>query len=278
MSLGRRSLRRVQAVRVGGQPVHHRVPVLRQPAAPPRAEAAARRQAPSRAPARRRGVSALLRRGAAAGARATPRRARAYARGRWASDPPLRDDRARGGRAARRGSPSTPNRSCYEQLAIIGPLHGDWWRLLQLRVRLRERRSTRSSRSLAIAIVRLAARAPPRARRRARAVLRRRRRSARWWRCARLRLTRSSAGGNAARSRCSRPGRRPTCARCVPGGYYEGDLLGAGAFAALLLALPFARPEAELAGGRSAGCSGGVGPGWLAGVVGAASGCCVGAA
>jgi hypothetical protein len=34
--------------------------------------------------------------------------------------------------------------------------------------------------------------------------------------------------------------------------YYEGDLLGAGAFAALLLAVPFARPEAS----------------WLAGVVG----------
>ena len=40
------------------------------------------------------------------------------------------------------------------------------------------------------------------------------------------------------------------------GAYYEGDLLGAGAIAALLLALPFARPEAS----------------WLAGVVGGAIG------
>jgi hypothetical protein len=40
------------------------------------------------------------------------------------------------------------------------------------------------------------------------------------------------------------------------GSYYEGDLLGAGAIAALLLALPFARPEAS----------------WLAGVVGGAIG------
>jgi hypothetical protein len=40
------------------------------------------------------------------------------------------------------------------------------------------------------------------------------------------------------------------------GAYYEGDLLGAGAIAALLLALPFARPEAN----------------WLAGVVGGAIG------
>jgi hypothetical protein len=44
------------------------------------------------------------------------------------------------------------------------------------------------------------------------------------------------------------------------GGYYEGDLLGAGAFAALLLALPFVRPEAS----------------WLAGVVGGALGLLVG--
>jgi membrane associated rhomboid family serine protease len=40
------------------------------------------------------------------------------------------------------------------------------------------------------------------------------------------------------------------------GAYYEGDLLGAGAIAALLLALPFARPEAS----------------WLAGLVGGAMG------
>ncbi len=44
------------------------------------------------------------------------------------------------------------------------------------------------------------------------------------------------------------------------GDYYEGDLLGAGAIAALLLAIPFARPEAS----------------WLAGVVGGAVGLLVG--
>jgi membrane associated rhomboid family serine protease len=42
--------------------------------------------------------------------------------------------------------------------------------------------------------------------------------------------------------------------------YYDGDLLGAGAIAALLLAIPFARPEAS----------------WLAGVTGAALGLLVG--
>ena len=44
------------------------------------------------------------------------------------------------------------------------------------------------------------------------------------------------------------------------GEYYEGDLLGAGAFAALLLAIPFARPEAS----------------WLAGVIGGLLGLLVG--
>jgi membrane associated rhomboid family serine protease len=44
------------------------------------------------------------------------------------------------------------------------------------------------------------------------------------------------------------------------GYYYEGDLLGAGALAAVLLAIPFARPEAS----------------WLAGVTGGALGLLVG--
>lgn len=49
--------------------------------------------------------------------------------------------------------------------------------------------------------------------------------------------------------------------RAARGGrYYEGDLLGAGAIAALLLVLPYARPEAS----------------WLAGVVGALVGLIVG--
>ena len=44
------------------------------------------------------------------------------------------------------------------------------------------------------------------------------------------------------------------------GGYCDGDLLGTGALAALLLAIPFARPEAS----------------WLAGVTGAVFGLLVG--
>jgi hypothetical protein len=44
------------------------------------------------------------------------------------------------------------------------------------------------------------------------------------------------------------------------GYYYEGDLLGAGAIAAVLLAAPFARPEAS----------------WVAGVTGAVIGLLVG--
>ena len=52
----------------------------------------------------------------------------------------------------------------------------------------------------------------------------------------------------------------PDLASARAGGYRDGDLLGAGALAALLLAMPFARPEAS----------------WLAGVTGAALGLLVG--
>ena len=50
------------------------------------------------------------------------------------------------------------------------------------------------------------------------------------------------------------------------GYYYEGDLLGAAAIAAFLLAIPFARPEASwLAGGSRGAVVGllvGLGAGW----------------
>jgi hypothetical protein len=52
----------------------------------------------------------------------------------------------------------------------------------------------------------------------------------------------------------------PSLAAARTGDYYEGDLLGTAAIAAVLLALPYARPEAS----------------WLAGVLGAALGLTVG--
>jgi membrane associated rhomboid family serine protease len=52
----------------------------------------------------------------------------------------------------------------------------------------------------------------------------------------------------------------PNLVAARAGDYYEADLLGAGAFAVVLLVLPFARPEAS----------------WLAGVTGAALGLTLG--
>ena len=83
------SVRRLQELRLGGQPVHHRVPVLRQAAAQARAEARARRHG-RRAPQRRAADAARCRRAAP---RRDPRHPRRHAA--------VRDDRARA-RAARR--------------------------------------------------------------------------------------------------------------------------------------------------------------------------------
>jgi Rhomboid family len=68
------------------------------------------------------------------------------------------------------------------------------------------------------------------------------------------------AGGNAGALALIACWAAPDLLALRSGSYYEGDLLGAGAFAALLLAVPFARPEAS----------------WLAGVIGAAMGLLVG--
>ena len=137
------------------------------------------------------------------------------------------------------------------QIAVIGPLHGDWWRLFTHAVRLRERHATRSSRLLTIAIF--------------------------GWLIERRHgpavvlgaVPRCGGGGRAGgergllragRERGERPALAllaawalPTCCAARAGDYYEGDLLGAGAFAALLLAVPFA-VGGELAGGRGRRC------------------------
>ena len=58
------------------------------------------------------------------------------------------------------------------------------------------------------------------------------------------------SGGNAAALALLAAWAAPDLRRARAGAYYEGDLLGAAAIAALLLAMPFARPGGELAGGR----------------------------
>ena len=100
--LRRRSVRGVQAVRIGGQPVHHRVPVLRQPAAPARAEAAARARRAERA---------------ARGARRARRAARALGRGR---------DAARAARCAR-GSAAGRSARPYATIALVAVSAAALW-------------------------------------------------------------------------------------------------------------------------------------------------------
>jgi Rhomboid family len=68
------------------------------------------------------------------------------------------------------------------------------------------------------------------------------------------------SGGNAAALALLAAWAAPDLESARAGGHYEGDLLGAAAIAALLLALPFARPEVS----------------WLAGVVGGAMGLVLG--
>ena len=68
------------------------------------------------------------------------------------------------------------------------------------------------------------------------------------------------AGGNAAALALLAAWAAPDLRARAHGDYYEGDLLGAGALAALLLAIPFVRPEVS----------------WLAGVTGGVLGLLVG--
>jgi membrane associated rhomboid family serine protease len=68
------------------------------------------------------------------------------------------------------------------------------------------------------------------------------------------------AGGNAAALALLAAWAAPDLRAARAGGYYEGDLLGAGALAVLLLAVPFVRPEVS----------------WLAGVTGGVLGLLVG--
>jgi membrane associated rhomboid family serine protease len=77
-------------------------------------------------------------------------------------------------------------------------------------------------------------------------------------------------GGNAAALALLTAWAAPDLARARAGSYYEGDLLGAGALAAVLLAAPFVLPEiVTVSGGRLAFAPQ---ASWLAGVTGVALG------
>ncbi len=145
----------------------------------------------------------------------------------------------------------------FDRPIILGALHGDWWKLLSTQVSyldgwyafftllviaifgwlLEQRRGPAVVLALFLgagvagALVALAAYPAP-----------------------------IIVGGNAGALALIAAWAAPDLRDARGGHYYEGDLLGAGALAALMLAIPFARPEAS----------------WLAGVVGGAIGLLIG--
>jgi len=167
--------------------------------------------------------------------------------------------------------------SIYDHLAILGPLHGDWWRLFTNEfVYLKGLYAFIVLVSLAIfgwlierrhgpvmvlalffgtgAVASLLA-------------------------CAVYRFP-FVAGANGAALALIAAWAAPDLRALRAGAYYEGDLLGAGAFAALLLAAPFAFPSVSaLVTGRGSEVAfvvSGAEASWLVGVVGAAIGALVG--
>jgi hypothetical protein len=64
------------------------------------------------------------------------------------------------------------------------------------------------------------------------------------------------SGGNAAALALLAAWAVPDLEAARVGSYYEGDLLGAGAIAAVLLVVPFARPEASWLAGVTGGVLG----------------------
>ena len=123
------SVRGVQAVRIGGQPVHHRVPILRPPAAPSRPEASARAcSRPPRGRPRAASLRLLRRSTSTRSTRRAPVQALAGLAGCWSAGPtPRHTPRSCWWRQAARcgwcGTPSPPLFSHDRSLvrsAVIG--------------------------------------------------------------------------------------------------------------------------------------------------------------
>ena len=224
-----------------------------------------RRRAPKLPPAKaqtsklRGRARGLLGRRGAAGEPARERawaRARVARRGRWATDRPYATVALVGASCALWVAAHADS-TLYLRLAVVGPLQGDWWKLLSnglvyidglyafvaiLAIAifgwLLERRHGPATvlalffgASVTGALVAGAAYELPQV-----------------------------SGGNAAALALLAAWAAPDLEAARAGAYREGDLLGAGALAALLLAMPFAREEAS----------------WLAGLTGAALGLLVG--
>jgi hypothetical protein len=214
-----------------------------------------RAHVPSRSP-RRPGLSRLLRR--SGGRPRSGRPSATYAGGRWSGTRPYATIAlvtvSCAAWIAFHASPSL-----YGNMVLIGPLHGDWWRLFTSQFAylygiyaffaivtiaifgwLLEQRhgpvlvlALFFAAGLAGALVAEAVYSVP-----------------------------VISGGNAPALALLAAWAAPDLRAARSGGYYEGDLIGAGAIAALLLAMPFARGFSELS--------------WLAGVVGGTIGLLVG--
>jgi membrane associated rhomboid family serine protease len=214
-----------------------------------------RAHAPTRSPKRRHRLSSLLGRAKPRPVR-EPRLTSTSTASRWAAERPYATIALVAGSCAVwvlwHAKPDL-----YARMAIIGPLHGDWWKLFSSQFAyingvyafialftvaifgwLLERRH---GPAVVLALF-LGAGA-----------------TGALVACAIYALPVVS-GANAAALALLAAWAVPDLEAARSGEYYEGDLLGAGAIAALLLALPFARPEAS----------------WSAGLVGGAVGLLVG--
>jgi rhomboid family protein len=215
-----------------------------------------RAHVPSRAPRRRPGLSALLRR-----ARGGPRPRRVsstYSAGRWSATRPYATIALVTASCAA-WIAFHASASLYAHMVLIGPLNGEWWRLFTSQfsyvygiyaflaiVAIALFGWLLEQRHGPVMVLALFFAAGVSGALVAEAVYR----------------VPIVSGGNAPALALLAAWAAPDLRAARSRGYYEGDLIGAGAFAALLLAMPFAREASELS--------------WLAGVVGAALGLLVG--
>jgi membrane associated rhomboid family serine protease len=217
-----------------------------------------RAHAPTRSPRRRAGISALLRR-----SKPEARTGGAPARGRsrvsrWEGDRPYATIAlVAAGAVSWIVFHAEP--SIYPHMAIIGPLGGDWWKLFTSEF------AYAYGFYAFLALVTVALFGWLLEQRHGPAVV-----AALFFgggatgalaACAVYSVPLAN-GGNAAALALLAAWAAPDLRAARTGAYYEGDLLGVAAIAALLLALPFARVFSEAS--------------WLAGVVGAAFGLVVG--
>jgi len=214
--------------------------------------------APSRAPRARTRLSALLTSSRGSRPRGLGARRAAARPGRWSRDWPYATIAlVVAGCAAWIARHAEP--TLYLHMAVLGPLDGEWWKVLTYEM------AYAKGAYLFVAIVPIALFGWLLERRHGPAVV-----LALFFGAGAAGALAASAvysfaivgGGNGAALALLAAWAAPDLRSARSGSYYEGDLLGAGAIAALLLAIPFVLSSGEAS--------------WLAGAVGAALGLAVG--